>query len=189
MPNWVKRTRAKAVKPGKLAALDAEWDLVAHWLGGHPRRLPKDGEKGEYARGYQAFENNCLECHSFAGTGGGSAPGPDFTGYGDAEWLREMVMAPYQPARYGGRNTMPAFLDLEGPAAGVTRANLELIRQCLLKEVPEDDTQAGEKKGAIEKATRAVHLGDVDRELILRWLVGDDRVVFGGEPITGPPKP
>ena len=26
-----------------------------------------------------------------------------------------------------------------------------------------------------------------DRELILRWLTGDERVVFGGTPISAPP--
>jgi hypothetical protein len=117
-----------------------------------------------------------------------STPGPDFTGYGDAEWLRQMVMAPYHPTRYGGRNTMPVFLDREGPTAGVADENLQLIRQCLLKEVPEDDAQAKEKKESIEKATGPVHLGDVDRELIIRWLLKDDRVVFGGEPVAGPPR-
>jgi quinol-cytochrome oxidoreductase complex cytochrome b subunit/mono/diheme cytochrome c family protein len=189
MSSWVKRTRARTVRSRREKGLDAEFDTVARWLGGHPRRLPEKGDTAEYVKGYQAFEKNCLECHRFAGTGGGSAPaGPDFTGYGDAEWLRQMVMAPHHPTRYADRNTMPVFLDRDGPAAGVARENLRLTREMLLKDVPEDDAQAAQKREAVNKATEPLHLGDVDRELIIRWLLKDDRVVFGGEPIAGPPR-
>src|SRR5205823_2399105 len=40
----------------------------------------------------------------------------------------------------------------------------------------------------VARATDVIQLSDIDRELILRWMTGDDRVVFGGEPITGPPR-
>jgi quinol-cytochrome oxidoreductase complex cytochrome b subunit/mono/diheme cytochrome c family protein len=40
----------------------------------------------------------------------------------------------------------------------------------------------------VARATEMMQLSDIDRELILRWMTGDGRVVFGGEPITGPPK-
>ena len=37
------------------------------------------------------------------------------------------------------------------------------------------------------KAKR-IQLSDVDRELIIRYILNDDRVVFGGAPISGPPQ-
>ena len=37
--------------------------------------------------------------------------------------------------------------------------------------------------------TKFVQMSDIDRELIIRWLLGDYRVVFGGEPISTAPKP
>ena len=49
----------------------------------------------------------------------------DLTGYGDAPWLRLMIMAPNHPKRYGTTNTMPLFRDLEGPAAAVTVDNVQ----------------------------------------------------------------
>jgi hypothetical protein len=30
-------------------------------------------------------------------------------------------------------------------------------------------------------------MSDIDRELIIRYLTGDHRVVFGGQVISGPP--
>ena len=37
----------------------------------------------------------------------------------------------------------------------------------------------------IEKSPGIMNLSDVDREILIRWLVNDDRVVFGGQPISG----
>src|SRR5206468_4048660 len=82
MSNWVKRTRPK-LKPGELK----EWDQIAAWLGSHPRHpVPKDEDHSTSAQGYRAFESHCAECHTYNGSGGGSTKGPDFTGYGDADW-------------------------------------------------------------------------------------------------------
>jgi hypothetical protein len=44
------------------------------------------------------------------------------------------------------------------------------------------------EKMKIEKHLKLVHLGSIDRELIIRWLARDYRVVFGGKPTSGPPK-
>jgi quinol-cytochrome oxidoreductase complex cytochrome b subunit/mono/diheme cytochrome c family protein len=41
-------------------------------------------------------------------------------------------------------------------------------------------------EGKIAEATQVMQLTDVERELIIRWLTRDYRVVFGGAPITGP---
>jgi mono/diheme cytochrome c family protein len=138
--------------------------------------------------GYRAYETRCLECHTYKGTGGGNMQGPDFTGYGDAEWIRLMVMSPNHQLRYGwrNRNAMPAFRDLEGPAGEVNRQDMDELRRLLLRQVMADDPQAEVKKQQVEDATHVVHLSDIDRELIIRWLTGAYRVVFGGAAVSGP---
>jgi ubiquinol-cytochrome c reductase cytochrome b subunit len=191
MSRWVKTTQERLKKKAKEGELDADFDLVARWLAGHPRGLPKEGdETSDFARGFRAFENHCLECHRYEGEGGSNIPGPDFTGYGDAEWLRLMIMAPNHSLRYGwrNRNAMPHFRDLEGPAASVTRHEVDRLKELLLKEIADDDAQADQKRTQIDEATRLVHLSDIERELIIRWLLRDYRVVFGGEPITAAPR-
>jgi ubiquinol-cytochrome c reductase cytochrome b subunit len=170
MSNWVKRTRANAKKKNEEPALDAEFAQIADWLGTHPRGAI-----------HPAFEARCNECHSYAGAGGTTeSRGPDLTGYGDADWLRVMIMAPGSPRRYGPHNVMPAFRDLEGPAGGVTTLDAQQLKDTFLEQAGDDE----KKKLQIEASTRLMHLGDVDRELIVRWLLGDDRAVFGGDPIA-----
>jgi hypothetical protein len=75
-----------------------------------------------------------------------------------------MLMAPDNPLRYGDKNAMPAFRGLDGPAGEVTKIEW----------------------GDRGSKAKLVNLDDVDRELIIRWLTKDDRVVFGGDPISGP---
>ncbi len=168
MADWVKETRA-GLTPEETKAFEAELDLIAKWLSAHPQApAPADeNDKTEFANGYRAFEKHCLECHRYNGEGGSNPPpGPDFTGYGSADWLRLMLMAPDHRSRYGKRNEMPAFRDLEGPAG-------DLIQQ-------EYAAAVGKK---VEQL-KFVSLSDVDRELIIRFILGDDRPVFGGTPIT-----
>ncbi len=191
MINFVERTRASARKKGKEAEaeLDAEFDRIAGWLAGHPGRpAPEAGDTSPFAAGYRAFENRCGRCHSYHGTGGGDAGAPDLTGYGGTDWVRVMVMDPAQPSRYGLRNTMPAFRDLEGPTAEVTRLAFAQLRELLQEQNKEEGKDAAKDKKSVEAATRLVNLSAVDRELIIRWLTGDDRVVFGGDPIAAPPR-
>jgi hypothetical protein len=57
----------------------------------------------------------------------------------------------------------------------------------MLAAVPGKEAKAEERKKRIAEAHKVLHLSDVDRELIIRWLLKDNRVLFGGEPITGPP--
>jgi hypothetical protein len=101
-----------------------------------------------------------------------------------------MIMAPQSPERYGWRhrNTMPMFRPAEGPGAEVTRAELAQLRQFHENQIAEDDADAAKKKAAIATSMQLVHLSDVDRELLIRWLLNDGRVVFGGEQITAPPR-
>jgi hypothetical protein len=125
-----------------------------------------------------------MNCHVFAGEGGGDVQAPELTGYGDAEWVRLMVMSPHSTARYGAKNTMPVFRDLEGPAAPVFLQELTAAKDAMLKEAGDNEA----KQKAAEAAVKPVALSDIDRELIIRWLLHDDRVVFGGTPISGPPR-
>jgi quinol-cytochrome oxidoreductase complex cytochrome b subunit/mono/diheme cytochrome c family protein len=157
--------------------------VLAGWLAMHPRNTSRDQEKEEFKEGLKIYrKRDCKRCHTYEGTGGHN--GPELTGYGDAEWLRQMIMAPGHPSRYGKTNTMPAFRDLEGPAGEVHKLELEQIKNLLLQEIQEDDRKKDAKKKAIENAMRLQHLGDIDREIIIRWILKDDRVIFGGEPIA-----
>lgn len=166
MTKWVTEEREKfADDLDKLARFDSELDLIAAWLATHPDKIPNEVDKSEFV-GFRAFQKRCMPCHTFAEEGGGNLDAPDFTGYGSAEWIRLMLMAPDHLMRYGDNNAMPAFRNLEGPGSEITK--LEFIER--------------------SPKTKLIHLSDVERELILRWLTGDDRVVFGGETISAPPK-
>jgi ubiquinol-cytochrome c reductase cytochrome b subunit len=185
MATYAKSAKKKAEKEPEILN---DWDLIAKWLAGHPRGdPPKDDDKSAFAEGYRAYELRCSECHTYKATEGSSHKAPDFTGYGDAEWVRLMLMAPAHELRYGARNAMPAFRHLEGLTKELIQVELQQTKDLLLKEVPDDDSSA-EARRKIDLATRAVSLSDIDRELIIRWLLKDYRVVFGGEPISGPPK-
>jgi ubiquinol-cytochrome c reductase cytochrome b subunit len=183
------RNAKKKTTDGKDPELSADWDLIAQWLGDHPRKnRPPDDDKSVFAEGYRAYELRCSECHTYRATEGGSSKAPDFTGYGDAEWVRLMLMAPAHELRYGDRNTMPAFRDLEGLTGELIKLDMQQAKALLLKDVPDNGAEAEEKRQAVDGATRVTSLSDIDRELIIRWLLKDYRVVFGGEPISGPPK-
>jgi hypothetical protein len=55
-------------------------------------------------------------------------------------------------------------------------------KEAALKEAKDPD-----EKKAIEASHKLVNLSDLDRELIIRFVTGDGRVVFGGEPIGAAP--
>jgi quinol-cytochrome oxidoreductase complex cytochrome b subunit/mono/diheme cytochrome c family protein len=163
-------TRSQDELKKELSDYDAWVDGVADWLASHPvgdpKAVPKTAEEKKFAAGYALFDNQkikrrCSDCHSMGGKE--PAEAPDLTGYGSADWIRLMIEAPGHPLRHGTRNVMPAFRNEEGPGS-------EILLQALAKE-------AGEKY---------IPLTDVDRELIIRFLTRDDRLVFFGRPITGP---
>jgi mono/diheme cytochrome c family protein len=209
-------------------AVAKRFEKIAAWLATHPTEAPKKDAPAELREGYSAFldgRTGCVRCHSFAGGGGGStSKGPDFTGYGSAEWLRMMITDPHDPLRYGriGKkrpmNAMPIFRDREAVTWNVQRAQLTQHRNALLKpllkEVPDDPKSAVlaaeailqpwpvrlaafdelMSRAALRKendantqrialATEDTGLSEVHRELIIRWMTGDHRPVFGGEPI------
>ena len=145
----------------------ADLQRIAGWLARHPRASSPDADSEAFQAGLEAFEEafgrrGCIDCHGYEGKGGRQR-GPDFTGYGGANWIRAMIVSPDHKLRYGKDNAMPVFLDLEGPDA-------EIIQQ-----------------ENAERESQLMHLADVERELIIRWLTNDPRPVFGGDPITSPP--
>lgn len=149
-----------------IAEEEAAFDLIARWLGQQARPASERDQALEKA-GLTAFEENCVSCHNYRGAGGGTAP--DLTDYGSADWVRLMVMAPAHKSRYPTKNEMPAFRNLEGPGAEVHL--LEFLEAH--KDFPKD---------------RVLHLSDHDRELVVRFVTRDYRVVFGGRPVAAPPK-
>src|SRR5262249_21303657 len=124
MAGWVKGARKRVKAANQEKEFDADLDEVAEWLASHPRGAPppKKTDEAKLPPGYRVFANRCAECHSYHGKGF-LGKGPDFTGYGDAEWLRLMIMAPDSDLRYGyvENNAMPAFRNLDGPLAEITR--------------------------------------------------------------------
>jgi mono/diheme cytochrome c family protein len=151
---------------------------LAKWLSMHPKKESAEVKSDTFRDGVRLFkERGCPECHTYEGKGG--KRGPDLTGYGDQDWVRLTVMAPYQSSRYGIRNLMPAFRDLEGPTAAVTLAEIAQAKNLL------SQTAKKTEAAKVGEATRVLNLSDIDRELIIRWLLKDDRVIFGGEPISG----
>ncbi len=170
--------------------------LIAHWLAKGPRASHPEKGTEAFQQGFQLFalkKHRCLSCHEYEGQGGTvSNRGPSLTGYADADWLRLMIMAPHHSRRYGLKNTMPAFRDFEGATGEVTRLEMEQRRQQMVRDellarnVKDDDPKADAIKRQADAASRLSQLTDVERELIIRFLLKDHRVVFGGDQISGP---
>lgn len=175
MVGWVRSRLAEAAKnPKKKEEWEADVETISEWLASHPRGEPKEPEKKEaYAKGLAVFtkEKRCSECHTYNEPDAEPGDGPDLTGFGDADYIRTMMLSPHGEKRYGKNNRMPIFRSLDGPLAGFTR---DQLRQ-ETKELPDE-------------AKKVNHLDDIDRELIIRWIIRDFRVVFGGQTITGPPR-
>lgn len=191
MKSWRAGFDRAREKGGKEVAVkqDADLDAIADLLTelrkakDHPdpsrRPSAKVVEKGEAA--FERKGNRCAECHGYdkeikengkAKTdrfGANIGEAPDFTAYGGADWLRSMIMRPMHPRHYGERNRfpdfrMPAFRPLEGPGSELS-----------MKEFRE--TNADVKDSEIQ------HLTDIERELIIRWILRDYRPVYGGATI------
>ena len=68
---------------------------------------------------------------------------------------------------------MPAFLPKDGPGNEVRLLEFEKL-------YPEKADKEKNWPGL-----KLVELPDIDRELVIRWLLRDDRAVFGGATISG----
>jgi quinol-cytochrome oxidoreductase complex cytochrome b subunit/mono/diheme cytochrome c family protein len=159
----------------KKAEFDTWLDQVAKWLAERPTKgEPAENDDSDFAKGYRAFTDEtkrtlkkkglyCSSCHSYNASGGSA---PDMTGYSSQEWIRLMVMSPGNILRHGQFNKMPAFRNDVGPGTEVH-----------LLEFRESDKS---------REVKIMKLTDVERELIIRYITQDDRLVFFGRPITGP---
>jgi ubiquinol-cytochrome c reductase cytochrome b subunit len=182
MKKWRKgiEKERKNMSDKEKAEQDAEFDQLARWLAEQARDKDERQEKASKDAGYGKFlkdtqelffnaeKHECSSCHTFQGEGGKSAP--DLTDYGSQEWIRGMLLAPGHRSRYGARNEMPAFRPPEDVPGG----------RLLLQEFFESNPDFPRNK--------VIFLSDLDRELIIRWLTRDERVVFGGKAVSGPPK-
>jgi quinol-cytochrome oxidoreductase complex cytochrome b subunit len=169
-PKYFGRTSLKGMKRWKdgilkdrkrmdkqaIADEEAEFSLIAKWL-------PDQENKELEPKARPLFDTHCGGCHN-VGSGGGE-DGPDLTNYGTAQWLRGMIMAPGHKTRYGDKNRMPAFRSLEGPGS-------EIEMQEFFDSNPEFPKD------------QVLPLSDVQRELIIRFMRRDGRVVFGGRVIA-----
>jgi ubiquinol-cytochrome c reductase cytochrome b subunit len=171
----------KARKAGTVdaAVQDKQFDKIAEWLeyiGKTPKALRKDDaliKAGQDAFG--AKKNRCTSCHAvemylkddkkWEKDTDPSLDAPDLTEYGSADWLRGMIMRPGHKSRYGERNLMPAFRPKDGVGAEIG-----------LQEFRETNEKTPDKM--------IQELSDVDRELIIRWILRDYRPVYGGAPIS-----
>lgn len=172
-----------AMTKEQIAAEDEKFGAIAAFLADqkHPREK-RDRALEQKALPY--FREYCKECHAMQGLVEGGGRGPDLAGYGSAEWLRLMILNPYHDKRYGKRSVMPAFRPLEGPGTEVGLLEFFGGFPSTLKEKSEIKTP--------EELTAKGHvlpLSDIDREIIIRWMTGDDRIVFGGRIISAVPRP
>jgi ubiquinol-cytochrome c reductase cytochrome b subunit len=105
-----------------------EIHLAARWLAGRPQGLPAPDDTSEFARGYEAFETWCLECHRYEGQGGTHMRGPDLTKYGSVDWIKKVIRNARQEDLYGSAAEMPPF---EGV---LTDLEIELLARWLAGE-------------------------------------------------------
>jgi ubiquinol-cytochrome c reductase cytochrome b subunit len=198
------KAKASGERPTAEQELQEDWRRIAEWLASHPRRtVPSDEselheleqKEPTFVQGYRAFEKRCMRCHTYNGTGGGDVNGPDLTGYGDADWLRGLLHAPFDRQYYGPamvrwsrvpkeRIWMPAFRDNEGIHAGLWQRDWQRTLEELERLIPEDSPDRDKRIAVLRDACRVMQLNDVERELIIRFILRDDRPVFGGEPIS-----
>lgn len=92
-------------------------DLV-NFVDRFPRLSPPEGASAQARKGFVAFRENCMACHTVNGEGGGKAPELNYpvsvTEYVPDVWLRKWIMDP-RSVRYNA--TMPAFATHPKPDA------------------------------------------------------------------------
>ena len=79
---------------------------------------------------------------------------------------------------------MPAFRDNEGIHAGLWQRDWQRTLEELERLIPEDSPDRDKRIAVLRDACRVMQLNDVERELIIRFILRDDRPVFGGEPLS-----
>lgn len=104
MAEWSQETLAEATEDER-----EEIRQAVRWLAGHPTGVPEEEDESPFALGYEAFDAWCIECHTYEGEGGFNVKGPDFTGYGSAQWIEEFIRNPAAEKFYGDEAEMPAF--------------------------------------------------------------------------------
>jgi ubiquinol-cytochrome c reductase cytochrome b subunit len=180
MKKWKQRVLAareklRKKKPAEadelIAAEEKELDQVATWLA--EQALPASKRNPKLQAVAETFAGECGSCHALAKVADGETA-PNLTGYGSAEWLRGMILAPANKSRYGQyyedpmrvKGLMPAFANLEAPGA----------------------EQALRERNPALPDTMIIALPDTDREAVIRFMLRDYRVVFGGQTISAAPK-
>ena len=153
--------------------INENFETIAAWLATHPR-----GSDAK-APGFTLYKSTCSKCHGYKSAPDEGLEGPDFHGYGDAQWLRDFLFNPAGPLKYGANNRMPAFRDLKSPTGPLVEDMFQRQKEAALSEAKEAD-----EKKAIEASHKVINLSELDRELIIRFVTGDGHVVFGGESIA-----
>lgn len=142
-----------------------DFDQIAAWL----------ADRAKNPQGKPLFEKQCGRCHRAEGiTTAKVGRAPDLTGWGSAEWIRGMILAPAHDSRYGKyykdaetrKGLMPAFANLDAPGA----------------------LQALHERNPALPDSMVIQLSDTDREAVIRFMLRDYRVVFGGTTISAAPK-
>jgi ubiquinol-cytochrome c reductase cytochrome b subunit len=180
MAGWRKgidKARTRAKKPVDAEEQEKEFDDIAKWLAYQSKPRDQRTDNTLIKRGEDAFfkeTNKCFDCHSVekrVEANGkvtwdpqGGDLGPDLTNYGSAAWIRSMIMSPGHRSRYGKENLMPAFRNTDGPGAEI-----------LMLDFPENERNAPGK---------TIEMSDIEREMIIRWMLRDYRPVFGGATIA-----
>jgi ubiquinol-cytochrome c reductase cytochrome b subunit len=163
----------------EIAAQEKDFEDIADWL--IDQAKPRDQRDMKLVDlGQKAFfngeKNKCSGCHKvekgqpvegkkdkWTFEKAGASTGPDLSNYASADWIRGMILSPYHRSRYGKNNLMPVFRNLDAPGAEVFLDDL----RGAAKDLPNDMIQ---------------HLTDIEREMIIRWMLRDYRPVFGGAP-------
>lgn len=186
MQKFVAREFKNALKEkgeAGVAEVEADFAKIASWLATHPTGT--DFKQPEDKVGYTLFKEkyNCVKCHRYENVHSSTASAPDLTGYGGPLWLHKMIRSPGHPDLYGANNVqefmlpnglkvvkslMPSFFPANNVQAELQRKDYELLL----------------KKTIDVKNVEFADLSDIDRELLVRGLTGDYRLVFGGQEIT-----
>lgn len=172
---------AKNAGPDGVVKLEKDFRKIAAFLATHPTGT--DFKEPAEKEGFKLFKEKyeCVSCHGYAGVNN-AGTAPDMTGYASAPWLHKMIRSPGHPEMYAGRNflevdkngkkisknLMPSFLPAGNTLADLQRKDYQFF---LIKTLEIHNVDFAD-------------LSDLHRELIVRGLTGDYRLVFGGQEIT-----